>query len=80
MNGARDVDFHPALPLTAEAMARDGAACIAAGASELHLHVRGSDGREESNGACHERHGAGAAPCMSWHAHWRVYRRVDRAR
>ncbi len=46
MNGARDVDFHPALPLTAEAMARDGAACIAAGASELHLHVRGSDGRE----------------------------------
>lgn len=46
INGARDVDFHPALPLTVEAMARDGASCVAAGAAELHLHPRGHDGRE----------------------------------
>src|ERR1700689_1534605 len=46
MNGARDVDFHPALPLTVEAMARDGASCVAAGAAELHLHPRGPDRRE----------------------------------
>ena len=46
MNGRRDVDFHPALPLTVEAIARDGAACVAAGAAELHLHPRGPDGRE----------------------------------
>ena len=46
INGARPVDFHPHLPLTAEAMAKDGAACIAAGAAELHIHPRGTDGRE----------------------------------
>jgi uncharacterized protein (DUF849 family) len=27
INGARDVDFHPALPLTVDAKARDGASC-----------------------------------------------------
>jgi uncharacterized protein (DUF849 family) len=46
INGARPFDYHPALPLTAEAMARDSAACIAAGAAEVHLHPRGKDGRE----------------------------------
>src|SRR5271167_696548 len=46
VNGARDVDFHPALPLTVEAMGRDGASCVVAGASELHLHPRGLDRRE----------------------------------
>ncbi|ESZ22416.1 3-keto-5-aminohexanoate cleavage protein [Mesorhizobium sp. L2C084A000] len=46
INGARPRDFHPALPLTAEAMAGDAAACVAAGASELHIHPRGLDGRE----------------------------------
>ena len=46
INGARDAAFHPALPLTPAAMARDVAACVAAGAAEAHLHVRGSDGRE----------------------------------
>ena len=51
INGARPPDFHPALPLTADTMARDGAACIAAGAAELHLHPRGPDGRESLAGA-----------------------------
>jgi uncharacterized protein (DUF849 family) len=46
INGARPSDFHLALPLTADAMARDGAACIAAGAAELHLHPRAPDGYE----------------------------------
>lgn len=46
INGARSADFHPDLPLDADAMARDGAACIAAGAAELHVHARGLDGRE----------------------------------
>ena len=46
INGARDAAFHPALPLTAEAVARDSALCIAAGAAEIHLHARGLDGRE----------------------------------
>jgi uncharacterized protein (DUF849 family) len=46
INGARRIDFHPKLPLTADAMASDAAACIGAGAAELHIHPRGSDGRE----------------------------------
>lgn len=46
LNGARPRRYHPALPLTAEAMAVDAAACVAAGAAELHVHPRGPDGRE----------------------------------
>jgi uncharacterized protein (DUF849 family) len=46
LNGDRPAAYHPALPLTPEAMAADAAACIAAGAAELHLHPRGPDGRE----------------------------------
>lgn len=46
LNGARAAGYHPELPLTAEAIARDAAACVAAGAAELHVHPRGSDGRE----------------------------------
>ncbi|MDQ6436709.1 3-keto-5-aminohexanoate cleavage protein [Mesorhizobium sp. LHD-90] len=45
INGARPAGYHAALPLTAEAMARDGAACVGAGAAELHIHPR-ADGRE----------------------------------
>ena len=51
INGARPASFHPALPLTPAAMARDGAACIAAGAAELHLHPRNPDGRETLDAA-----------------------------
>ncbi len=46
LNGARATDYHPALPLTADAMAADGAASVAAGAAELHIHPRSADGRE----------------------------------
>ncbi|OWV70871.1 hypothetical protein ATY77_14945 [Rhizobium sp. R634] len=46
INGARPSDFHPHIPLTAGAMARDAAASVAAGAAELHLHPRGAEGRE----------------------------------
>jgi uncharacterized protein (DUF849 family) len=46
LNGARPNDYHPKLPVTAEAVALDGANCISAGAAELHIHPRGPDGRE----------------------------------
>lgn len=46
LNGSRPSSYHPALPLTVEAMVRDGAACIEAGAAELHIHPRAEDGRE----------------------------------
>ena len=51
LNGARPMDFHPALPLTPDAMAQDASACIAAGAAELHLHPRNPDGRETLDAA-----------------------------
>jgi uncharacterized protein (DUF849 family) len=46
VNGARHDDYHPQLPLTPEAIAVDAAACVCAGAAELHIHARGPDGRE----------------------------------
>jgi uncharacterized protein (DUF849 family) len=46
LNGARGHDYSPAVPLTPEALARDAAACLAAGANEFHFHPRNADGRE----------------------------------
>jgi uncharacterized protein (DUF849 family) len=46
LNGDRFRDDHPAVPITAAELARDAAACVAAGAREFHIHPRGSDGRE----------------------------------
>ena len=46
INGARAADYHPRLPWTPDAIARDSAACVAAGAAELHIHARSADGRE----------------------------------
>nr|WP_272212138.1 3-keto-5-aminohexanoate cleavage protein [Marinicella sp. W31]MDC2878043.1 3-keto-5-aminohexanoate cleavage protein [Marinicella sp. W31] len=46
LNGARPAGYHPKLPFSAETIARDGAAYVAAGAAELHIHPRSSDGRE----------------------------------
>ncbi|WGF88135.1 3-keto-5-aminohexanoate cleavage protein [Marinivivus vitaminiproducens] len=46
LNGARPPAYHPALPLDAQALAADAEAAVAAGASELHVHPRGANGRE----------------------------------
>jgi uncharacterized protein (DUF849 family) len=46
MNGARSEGYHPRLPVTREAIAIDAAACVSAGAAEIHVHPRGPDGRE----------------------------------
>jgi uncharacterized protein (DUF849 family) len=46
LNGNRELGAHPALPITAEQLAADGAAAVAAGAQVLHIHPRGPDGRE----------------------------------
>lgn len=44
-NGARRTHAdHPAIPLTASALAETASACEAAGASLIHLHVRDSEG------------------------------------
>ncbi len=45
-NGAhRNKQDHPALPMTALESATEAAACRAAGAAMIHLHVRDNDGR-----------------------------------
>jgi 3-keto-5-aminohexanoate cleavage enzyme len=41
--------MNPALPVTAEEQARDAKACMDAGASIIHLHVRGEDGKPSQN-------------------------------
>jgi uncharacterized protein (DUF849 family) len=46
LNGRRTRDEHPAVPLTAVELARDARACLAAGASAVHVHPRDADGGE----------------------------------
>jgi uncharacterized protein (DUF849 family) len=46
INGGRTAAEHPAVPLTPEEQAREAAASVVAGAGAIHVHVRGSDGRE----------------------------------
>lgn len=46
LNGARTASEHPALPLTADQLARDARRAVAAGAETIHLHPRSPDGAE----------------------------------
>jgi uncharacterized protein (DUF849 family) len=46
LNGGRPRDFHPALPISADQLAADARAVVAAGAEQIHLHVRSADGKE----------------------------------
>jgi uncharacterized protein (DUF849 family) len=46
LNGDRTKTAHSATPLSAEELARDAAACVAAGARAIHLHPRDPEGRE----------------------------------
>src|SRR5215216_2539070 len=46
LNGPFTKKEHPALPVSVQELARDAAACVAAGARAIHLHPRDSDERE----------------------------------
>jgi uncharacterized protein (DUF849 family) len=46
LNGDRVKADHPAVPVSARELARDAAACVAAGARAIHLHPRDAKGRE----------------------------------
>ena len=46
LNGDRMKAEHAATPVAGEELARDAAACVAAGARAIHLHPRDSKGRE----------------------------------
>ncbi|HEX2528638.1 MAG TPA: 3-keto-5-aminohexanoate cleavage protein [Geminicoccus sp.] len=46
LNGARPKDYHRRLPVTVEAVVDDAAESVAAGAAEIHVHVRGPGGAE----------------------------------
>jgi uncharacterized protein (DUF849 family) len=46
INGARRPGEHPAVPVAADACARDAGACVDAGAGAIHLHPRDDAGAE----------------------------------
>jgi uncharacterized protein (DUF849 family) len=46
LNGGRQRHEHPAVPVSAEQLARDAREAVAAGAGQLHVHPRGPDGKE----------------------------------
>ncbi len=46
LNGALTKADHPGVPVSPEELAREAAACVAEGASSIHLHPRDSEGRE----------------------------------
>jgi uncharacterized protein (DUF849 family) len=46
LNGPRTKAEHQAVPVSADELARDAVACVAAGARSLHLHPRDAEGRE----------------------------------
>ncbi len=46
LNGARSRDEHRELPVTPEQLGRDARACVAVGASSLHVHPRDATGAE----------------------------------
>lgn len=51
LNGDLTKAAHPAVPISVEKLARDAAACVAAGARAIHLHPRDSEGRERLDAA-----------------------------
>jgi uncharacterized protein (DUF849 family) len=51
LNGPFGKDEHPAMPVSVAELARDAAACVAAGAGAIHLHPRDADGFERLDGA-----------------------------
>lgn len=46
LNGRRTRSEHAGIPLTPEDLAREGRAAVEAGATLLHVHPRGADGKE----------------------------------
>lgn len=51
LNGGRDPAEHPGVPVTPGELAVSAAAAVAAGAEALHVHPRGSNGRESLRAA-----------------------------
>ena len=51
LNGPFTKADHVAMPVSAEELARDATACVAAGARAVHLHPRDAEGRERLDAA-----------------------------
>ena len=51
LNGSRPPGAHPALPVTPQALARDTADVVAAGATAVHVHPKGRDGADSLRSA-----------------------------
>lgn len=52
--GRRGKDVHPAIPLTAEEIARDAVDCAKAGAAAMHMHVRNNENGHTINPECYQ--------------------------
>jgi uncharacterized protein (DUF849 family) len=52
LNGAHPPNYHPHLPVTIQAIVEDGRKVVAAGANELHVHVRDQTGLESLHPDC----------------------------
>jgi uncharacterized protein (DUF849 family) len=50
LNGSRSVTDHPGVPLTPAALAASARACVAAGATDLHVHPRDACGAQSLGG------------------------------
>jgi uncharacterized protein (DUF849 family) len=50
LNGPFSKEDHPGIPISADELAHDAQACVAAGARAIHLHPRGPEGRERLDG------------------------------
>ena len=46
LNGNHPPNYHPNLPVTIQALVGDGRQVVAAGANELHIHIRDEKGLE----------------------------------
>ena len=50
LNGDLTTSDHPAVPVSAEELARDAVACVREGAGSFHIHPRDREGRERLDG------------------------------
>src|SRR5579863_3182235 len=68
LNGGRTRGSHPALPLRADQLAADAAACARAGAAAIHIHPRDDDDRETSRTLSSSPTAPGPPPTRPWSA------------
>ena len=80
LNGARNSDFHPQLPVSVEQLVESAVSAVRAGANELHVHVRDFDGVESLHPLNVDELIGELRNAASWNADRHQHRRLDRER